>query len=92
VDGTGGSVCASLTGVDFFSKGSARRVDVKGAWVPDGFLGALRSFLRHLDDGAPLPHSGADHLRSLAVATAAARSGALDGQWVDVPAGSLLES
>ena len=86
VDGTRASALASLTTVDVLPHGAEPRrgIQVDGEWVPDGFAGALTSLIRHLRTGSPLPHSGGDHLASLAVATAAAQSARNHGAWTDV--------
>ncbi|WP_322760382.1 Gfo/Idh/MocA family oxidoreductase [Frankia sp. Cr2] len=92
VDGTRQSAVASLSAVDVYSGEQEKRIVPKGEWVPDGFTGALVSFVRHLRGEGPLPHAGRDHLRSLAVAAAAAKSASLDGEWVDVVQGSFGEA
>ena len=53
-------------------------------WVTDT-AGVLAAFVAHLQDGAPLECSGADHLRSLAMVEACVRSSAT-GTVVSVPA------
>lgn len=52
-------------------------------WVTDT-AGVLAAFVAHLQDGAPLECSGADHLRSLAMVEACVRSNAT-GAVVSVP-------
>jgi predicted dehydrogenase len=53
-------------------------------WVTDT-AGVLAAFVAHLQEGAPLECSGADHLRSLAMVEACVRSAAT-GDAVSVPA------
>lgn len=57
-----------------------------GAWVPDGILGAFTTLQEALETGEEPPHSLEDHLRTLAVATAAAKSARADGEWTQVDA------
>lgn len=86
VDGTRGSVIASLTTIDYLphSGQPERGVELPGGWVPDGFAGALRSLIRHVTDDTAIPHSARDHVASLALAVAAARSARADGEWTTV--------
>lgn len=89
LDGTRASLLAGLTHLDYLphtpTPDATPVADpVSGDWVPDGFAGALRALVRHLRHGGPLPHHGADHLASLAVADAAARSARHHGAWIDV--------
>ncbi|WP_214109562.1 Gfo/Idh/MocA family protein [Acrocarpospora catenulata] len=56
-----------------------------GEWVPDGILGAYTAFTQALAAGTVPEHDITDHLRSLAVASAAAASAARDGEWITVP-------
>jgi len=94
LDGTLASLRAGLTSIDYLphpaagpTRPAARDQPVPGDWVPDGFVGALNAVVAHLCHDGPLPHSAADHLASLAVATAAARSARHRGAWttVDLP-------
>jgi predicted dehydrogenase len=55
-----------------------------GGWVPDGFHGAYSAFVDAVMARRAPPHSLADHVRSLRVAAAAARSAERRGDWVDV--------
>ncbi|WP_067181527.1 Gfo/Idh/MocA family protein [Microtetraspora niveoalba] len=57
-----------------------------GEWVPDGILGAYRAFAQALDSDTVPEHDVTDHLRSLALAVAAATSAAENGAWTNVPA------
>lgn len=86
VDGTRGSVIASLTTIDYLPQNGTpkRGVKLPGEWVPDGFAGALTSFIRHVADGTAMPHAVRDHLASLALAVAVANSAQADGEWTTV--------
>lgn len=86
VDGTDATAQATLFAADLLpADGSPPwTLDVCGNWTPDAFSGPLLSLTRHLTDGEPLPHSGRDHLSSLAVATAAAHSARQAGAWTAV--------
>lgn len=55
-----------------------------GEWVPDGILGAYTAFTHALDAGTIPEHDVTDHLRSLALATAALESANKGGDWVTV--------
>lgn len=56
-----------------------------GEWVPDGILAAYTAFAQALADDRLPPHHAGDHLRTLALARAAATSAQADGAWIDVP-------
>lgn len=86
VDGTDATAQATLFAADLLPAdgGPPRSLDVHGDWTPDAFSGPLLSLTRHLTAGGPLPHSGRDHLASLAVATAAAKSARQAGAWTAV--------
>ncbi|WP_326641869.1 hypothetical protein OG884_03005 [Streptosporangium sp. NBC_01755] len=56
-----------------------------GEWVPDGILTAYTAFADALATEQLPPHQAGDHLRTLAMAEAAAASARSDGMWVDVP-------
>ncbi len=56
-----------------------------GEWVPDGVLGAYTAFTAALDDATLPEHDLADHLRTLALASAALVSANDQGAWKDVP-------
>lgn len=91
VDGTEASVVASLSEVRRIPQPAAAAPpettvdEVRGEWMPDGFVGSLQAFLAHVTQGAPLLHSGTDHLASLAFAESAARSARAAGEWVSLP-------
>lgn len=57
----------------------------EGGWIPDGLLAAYTAYAEALHYRQEPPHSGADHLRTLALATAAAQSAGADGEWTEVP-------
>ncbi|MEV4093021.1 Gfo/Idh/MocA family protein [Streptosporangium saharense] len=56
-----------------------------GEWVPDGILAAYTAFAEALAEDRLPPHHAGDHLRTLALAQAAAISAQADGAWVDIP-------
>ncbi|SFL20888.1 Predicted dehydrogenase [Streptosporangium canum] len=56
-----------------------------GEWVPDGILAAYTAFADALAADRLPPHHAGDHLRTLAMAEAAATSARSDGTWIDVP-------
>jgi len=58
-----------------------------GGWIPDGFVGAYREFVRAVAENKPAPHSAQDHLLTLAAASAAAKSARDGGSWqlIEVP-------
>ncbi|MEU8268278.1 Gfo/Idh/MocA family oxidoreductase [Sphaerisporangium sp. NPDC049002] len=63
-----------------------------GEWVPDGILGAYTAFVHALEASAIPEHDITDHLRSLALATAALESANTGGNWTTVAAtGPRLE-
>ncbi|MEV4237136.1 Gfo/Idh/MocA family oxidoreductase [Nocardia sp. NPDC049737] len=86
IDGVLGSAGADLEHAWLVSSDGVPVENEKcgGAWVPDGILGAYRAFEYAVETGAAPPHSLDDHLRSLAVATAAADSARADGAWTRV--------
>ncbi|MDL4813071.1 Gfo/Idh/MocA family protein [Actinomadura opuntiae] len=56
-----------------------------GEWVPDGVLGAYTAFTEALDDATAPGHDLADHLRTLALASAALASANDQGAWKKIP-------
>lgn len=96
VDGVDATAQATLFAADLLpADGSPpQALDVSGEWTPDAFTGPLLSLTRHLTAGGPLPHSGRDHLASLAVAVAAAQSAKRAGAWtaVDHPPTEVMGS
>ena len=88
IDGTCASAGASLERAWLVSANGELLEDQRcaGAWVPDGILGAFRALEEALEAGTAPPHSLDDHLRTLTVATAAARSARASGAWTRVDA------
>jgi len=88
IDGSRASAGASLERAWLVSSNGDVLEDKRctGSWVPDGILGAFTALREALKTGTTPPHSLDDHLRTLAVATAAATSARADGAWVGVEA------
>jgi len=70
----------------FTSDGNTVAHRPPGQWVPDGLLAAYTAFVTALCQGTVPPHTAADHLRTLALATTAAEQANRDGAWIEVPA------
>jgi len=99
VDGTGGSLTFGLATPRYFAYWLAKEIPgggsgdgdapghappLTGAWYPDGFAGAMASFLEAVEQGHEAPTSGRHNLGTMALVDACYRS-AESGQAVDVP-------
>lgn len=86
LNGTHGDASATYTSATLHTRdGHTITHTPTGDWVPDGLLAAYREFVTALSTGTPSQLDPADHLKTLALATAAARSARADGQWTNVP-------
>lgn len=86
VDGESASAGASLERAWLVSAEGEVLVDEKvdGSWVPHGILGAFDALSDAVTAGTEPPHGIEDHLVSLALADAAARSASAAGAWQPV--------
>jgi len=97
VDGTGGSLTFGLATPRYFAYWLAKEIPgggdgdapahappLTGDWYPDGFAGAMASFLEAVEAGTEPPTSGRRNLGTMALVDACYRSAA-SGEAVDVP-------
>jgi predicted dehydrogenase len=97
VDGTGGSLTFGLATPRYFAYWLAKEIPgggdgdapahappLTGDWYPDGFAGAMASFLEAIERGVEPPTSGRRNLGTMALVDACYRSAA-SGEAVDVP-------
>ncbi len=86
IDGTKASIKATLDSISIqrFSGEDVPMTKVEGDWVPEGFLGAYEALVHAIKTKKIPPHSPEDHLETLKMAIAAAKSASSGGKWVDI--------
>ena len=86
IDGENGSIHATIDSVSKvnYSGDIEPRKKVNGDWVPDGFYGAYKALVSAIEQQTTPPHALADHILTLKMASAAAKSARLNGEWVQI--------
>lgn len=86
IDGTKASVIMTIDSISRVANNgiSLPLTRIEGEWIPEGFIGTYKHFVDSIKSGVEPTHSAADHLISLKIATAAAKSARENGQWINI--------
>jgi len=87
IDGKKGGIRATIDSLSktHYSGRTEPMIRIEGDWVPEGFFGSYKEFVNAIEQQISAPHALDDHILTLKIASAAARSAREGGQWVQIP-------
>ena len=87
IDGKKGTIRATIDSLSkmYYSGNIEPMKRVDGDWVPEGFLGSYREFVKAIKQRTSAPHALSDHILTLKIASVAAKSAREGGQWAQIP-------